>query len=175
MGGEKGSMWRSGNAGRVGGKSGRIGRVQDIVDELTPGVCAAGVDDLVLRDGDGVEEKLAHESESGGVAGRKTVLGDGGEEFSEDVIDVDSSKEFTGRRLGDVGADGFGLEKLALDASMEQAERGVAVLAEHAAFAAVGEMELAKMRMIGGGAFFGHGSSFVEAMKQGSKDVTKNE
>jgi len=158
MGARKGSMWRSGNAGRVRGKSGGIGRVQDVADKLSPGVCATGVDDPVLHKGDGVEEKLAHKGESGSVAGRKTVLGDGGEEFSEDVIDVGGGEIFTGRRFGNEGADGFGLEELALGASMEEAKRGVAVLAQHAAFAAVREMELAEMRMIGGGAFFGHGS-----------------
>jgi hypothetical protein len=142
---------------------------------LTPSVGATGVDDLVLDKGDRVEEKLAHEGESGGVAGGKTVLGDGGEEFSEDVIDVGGGEIFTGRRFGNESADGFGLDEVALGTSVEEAKRGVAVVAQHAAFAAVREMELAKMRMIGGGAFFGHGSSFGEAMKQGSKDVTKSE
>jgi hypothetical protein len=67
---------------------------------LTPGVGATGIDDLVLHNGDGVEEKLANKGESGGVAGRKTVLGDGGEEFSEDMIDVGGGEEFTGGGFG---------------------------------------------------------------------------
>jgi len=143
---------------RGAGKPGGIGRVQDVAHELTPGVGAAGVDDLVLRQGDGVEKELAHEGEIGGVTGRKTVLRDSGKELSKDVVDVYSGKEFTGGRFGNGGADGFRLEKLTLRTSMEQAEGRVFVVAQHAALAAVGEMELAEMRIIGSGAFFGHGS-----------------
>jgi len=68
------------------------------------------------------EEKLAHEREIGGVAGRETVLRDGGEKFAEDVIDVDGGEEFTGRGFGNGGAYGFGLEELALGAGVEKAE-----------------------------------------------------
>jgi hypothetical protein len=145
------------------------------VDELTPGVGATGIDDLVLHNGDGVEEKLANKGESGGVAGRKAVLGDGGEEFSEDMIDVGGGEEFTRGGFGKKRAERFGLEELAFCAGVEDTEGGVVLAAQHAALASVGELKLAEMRMIGGGAFFGHGSSFVEAMKQGSKDVRKSE
>jgi hypothetical protein len=125
---------------------------------LAPSVGATGIDDLVLHNGDGLEEKLAHEGESGGVAGWKAVLSDGGEEFSEDMIDVGDGEIFTGRRFGKEGADGLGFENLALGAGMEDAQIGVILAAQHAAFASVGELKLAEMRMIGGGAFFGHGS-----------------
>lgn len=110
------------------------------------------------HNGDGLEEKLANKGESGGVAGRKAVLGDGGEEFSEDMIDVGGGEIFTGRRFGKKRAEGFGLEELAFGAGMKDTESGVILAAQHAAFAPVGELELAEMRMIGSGAFFGHGS-----------------
>jgi len=47
----------------------------------------------------------------------------------------------------------------------------VLVVTQHAAFAAVGEMELAEMRIIGSGAFFGHENSFREVMKQRGKNI----
>lgn len=107
---------------RVGGKPLGVGGVQDVVNELTPGVGATGVDDLVLGQGDGVEEELAHKGEIGGVAVWETVLGNGGEKLAEDVIDVDSGEEFAGRRFGNGGADGFGFEELSLGAGVEEAE-----------------------------------------------------
>jgi hypothetical protein len=122
-----------------------------------------------------LEEKLANKGESGGVAGRKTVFSDGDEEFSEDMIDVGGGEEFTRGGFGKQRAECFGLEELAFGASVEDTKSGVILAAHHAAFASVGELKLAEMRMIGGRAFFGHGSSFVEAMKQGSKDVRKSE
>lgn len=125
---------------------------------MTPGVGATGVDDLVLHNGDGVEKKLANKGESGGVAGRKAVLGDGGEEFSEDMIDVGGGEEFARRGFGEQRAERFGLEELAFGAGVEDTESGVIVAAQHAAFASIGKLKLAEMRMIGGGAFFGHGS-----------------
>jgi len=138
---------------------------------LTPGVGAAGVDDLVLCQGDGVEEELAHEGEIGSVTWRETVLRDGREKFAKNVIDVDSGEEFTGGGFGNGSADGFGFEELTLRTSMEQAEGRVFVVAQHAALAAVGEMELAEMRIIGSGAFFGHGSSLRGVMEQRGKEA----
>jgi hypothetical protein len=41
---------------------------------------------------------------------------------------------------------------------VEDTESGVILAAQHAAFASIGELKLAEMRMIGGGAFLGHGS-----------------
>jgi hypothetical protein len=145
------------------------------MDQLTPGVSATGIDDLVLHKRDGVEEKLADKGEGGGVARWKAVLSDGGEEFSEDMIDVGGGEEFARRGFGKQRAERFGLEELAFGAGVEDTESGVILAAQHAAFAAVGELKLAKMRIIGSGAFLGHGSSFVEAMKQGSKEVRKSE
>jgi hypothetical protein len=125
---------------------------------LTPGIGAAGIDDLVLHKGDGLEEKLANKSESSGVAGWKAVLSDGGEEFSEHMIDVGGGEEFARGGFGKQRAECFGLEELAFGAGVEDTESGVIVAAQHTAFASVGELKLAEMRMIGGGAFFGHGS-----------------
>jgi hypothetical protein len=144
------------------------------MDELTPGVGATGIDDLVLHKRDGMEEKLADEGESGGVARWKAVFSDGGEEFSEDMIDVGGGEEFARGGFGKQRAKCFGLEELAFCAGVEDTESGMILAAQHAAFAAIGELKLAEMRMIGGGAFFGHGSSFEEVMKQGSKDLRKS-
>jgi len=135
------------------------------VDEVAPEIVILGVDDFILDFRDGVEKELAEVSEDGGVAHRETVLGDGGEELAEDVVDVDGGEVFAGGRRGDLPAELLGFQELALGEGMEDAESGVALLAEHAAFASVGELEPAEMGMIGGGAFFGHGSSFREVRR----------
>jgi len=164
-------MERSGEAGRIGtlrGAGACLGGSkggEGIVDEVAPEIVILGVDDFILDFRDGVEKELAEVSEDGGVANRETVLGDGGEELAEDVVDVDGGEVFAGGRRGDLPAELLRFKELALGEGMEDAESGVALLAEHAAFASVGELEPAEMGMIGGGAFFGHGSSFREVRR----------
>src|SRR5713226_4922742 len=168
---ETNNMERSGEAGRIGirvrggiGLGGRKGG-EGVVDEVAPEVGILGVDDSILDFRDGVEKELAEVSEDGGVANGETVLGDSGEELAEDVVDVDGGEVFAGGRRGDLPAELLRFEELALGEGMEDAESGVALLAQHAALASVGELEFAEMGMIGVGAFFGHGSSFREVRR----------
>jgi len=135
------------------------------VDKVAPEVGILGVDDFVLDLRHGLEKELAEVSEDGGVASGEAVLGDGGEELAENVVDVNGSEVFAGRRSGDLAAQLIGLDELALGATMENAESGMILVPEHAALAAVGKREKTKMRIVCGGAFSGHGSSFEEEAK----------
>ena len=58
------------------------------MDEVAPEVGILGVDDFILDFRDGLEKELAEVSEDGGVASGEAVLGDGAEEFAENVVDV---------------------------------------------------------------------------------------
>jgi hypothetical protein len=111
---------------------------------------------LFFDAGNGVEHKLADVGEDGSVAGRDAALGQGNEEFAEDIVDIGGGHESTGDGGGDFGAEALGFEELHLVVGVEKAKRGVALVTEHAAFAAVGELKLAKMRIVGSGTFSGH-------------------
>jgi hypothetical protein len=121
-------------------------------------VAALSVDDFAADQGDGLEKKLADVGEQGGVARRDAILGDGGEEFAEDVVDVGGGVEVSGKRSGEVPAKAFGFEELALGAGVEDAQGWVILVAGHAALSAVGEREVAEMGIVGSGSFSSHGS-----------------
>jgi hypothetical protein len=113
-----------------------------------------------LFDGrDGLEEELADIGESGGVARGDAILGQGGEDFAEDVIDVGGVEEIAGEGSGQFGADALGFEKLLLFAGVERAEPGMREVAKHAATAAVGIREMAQIVIIGVGTLDGHGET----------------
>src|SRR5258708_23199967 len=121
--------------------------------------------DCVLKFVEGEEQELANEGEVAGVAGRDAVLGDGLKEFAEDEVDVRGGHESAGESGGELGAEAVRFDDLALGASVEDAERRMIVLAEHATDAAVGERELAERGIVdcdaGTGLFwFRHGFSF---------------
>jgi hypothetical protein len=61
------------------------------------------------------------------------------------VVDVGGGEEVAGESGGEFGADAFGLDALALFARMERAKAGMIRVAQHAAAAAVGEREMAKI------------------------------
>ena len=67
----------------------------------------------------------------------------GGEQFAEDEVDVGGGHELAGDGGGDLGTEALGFKKLHLVTGVEEEERGVAVVAEHATTAAVGSLELA--------------------------------
>jgi hypothetical protein len=141
------AAWESGEAGRIAVR-GRAGTYlggskssEGIVDEVAPEVGILGVDNFVLDFRDGLEKELAEVSEDGGVASGETVLGDGGEELAEDVVDINGGEVFAGGGSGDLPAQLIGLDELALGASMENAESGMILVPEHAALAAVGKRE----------------------------------
>jgi hypothetical protein len=121
---------------------------------------------FVLDITEGVEQEVAYVSEDGGVAGRDTVLHEGGEEFAEDEVDVRGGQEVAAERSSELGAEAMGFEDLLFLVSMEKAEGRVILLTQHAALAAIGEKELAEMRIVGRRSFSGHGNL-------GRKDVTK--
>src|SRR5213082_3557981 len=99
-----------------------------------------------------LEQELGDEGEVGGDARRDAVLRDGFEQFAEDEVDVGGGHEAAGERGGELRAEAIGFEKLTLGAGVENAERGMIRLAQHAAEASVGERELAEGRFIEGGA-----------------------
>jgi len=101
---------------------------------------------------EGLEQELGDEGEVGGDARRDAVLRDGFEELAEDEVDVGGGHEAAGERGGKLRAEAIGFEKLTLGAGVENAERGMVRLAQHAAGAAVSERELAEGRFIEGGA-----------------------
>ena len=100
----------------------------------------------------GEEQELADEGEVGGVAGRDAVLGDGLEEFAEHEVDVCGGHQSAGKRSGELGAEPVGFDNLALSAGVENAERRVIVLAEHATGAVVSKRELTERGFVGGDA-----------------------
>jgi len=123
--------------------------------------------DFVLKFVEGEEQELANEGEVAGVAGRDAVLGDGLKEFAEDEVDVRGGHETAGESGGELGAEAVRFDDLALGASVEDAERRMMVLAEHATDAAVGERELAERGIVDGDAgtglfWFIHGFPLAE-------------
>ena len=90
-----------------------------------------------------MEQELADVGEEGGVASRKAVLCDGGEELAEDEVDIGGGEEVAGEGGRDFRANLMRFEELPLGAGVEGAEPRM-VVAEHAAAAAVGEVELAE-------------------------------
>jgi hypothetical protein len=92
---------------------------------------------------EGVEHELADVGEDGGGACRDAVLGSGGEEFAENEVDVGGGHELAGEGGGEFGADTLGFQKLHFIVGVEETERGMGVVTEHATAAAVGSLELA--------------------------------
>lgn len=91
----------------------------------------------------GVEHELAEVGEDGGGAWRDAVLGGGGEEFAENEVDVGGGHKLAGEGGGEFGANTLGLQKLHFIVGVEEAERGMGVVTEHATAAAVRSLELA--------------------------------
>src|SRR5712664_1216546 len=144
---------RGGGSGRIGGGGaerlggeiveGGIGEAGGIVEHLVPRLVLIYEGVFLLEVGEGVEHELADIGEDGGVAGWDAVLGRGGEEFAENEVDVRSGHELAGEGGGEFGAEALGFEKLHLVAGVEGTKRGMSGVAEHAAAAAVGSLELA--------------------------------
>jgi hypothetical protein len=114
--------------------------------------------EFFLDGGDGVKKKLADVREDGGVARRNAVLGDGGEEFAEDMVDVRGSEEIPVVGGGDFCAEAVRFAELEFFAGVEETEGRVIVVTGHAAAAAVNELKLATSRDTRIGICFRHGS-----------------
>jgi hypothetical protein len=96
------------------------------------------------------KQEFADESQVGGVAGRYAVLSDGFVEFAKGEIDVRGGHEPASEGGGEFGAEAVGFDDLALGTSVENAERWMILLPQHAAGAAVGERELTERGFVGG-------------------------
>lgn len=115
-----------------------------------------GEGELLFDVGEGGEHDLAHVGEGEGFADGDAVLGDGDEEFAGDVVDVGGGEEAAVEGGGDFVAEALGLEELKFLAGVEGAERGMGRVAQHAAGAAVGELELAAESVAGAGICVGY-------------------
>ena len=102
---------------------------------------------------EGLEEELGNVGEGAGVAAVHATGGDVGEEFSQDEIDSDGILEVAaeGEEFGADFCGGLELEKFAV---VEEAELAGGVMKEHAAAAAVGELEVAAVFGVCGARFF---------------------
>ncbi len=111
---------------------------RDVVTEH--GVVGTGVlhgrVEFTFYAGDGLEEELAEVAEGGGRLARDAFLGESGEDFAEDVVDVGDGVELA-RKGGKLGSELVGFEKLLFFAGVKDAESGMAFLSGHAAGAAV--------------------------------------
>ncbi len=98
-----------------------------------------GCIDFAFDAGNGLEEKLAEVAKRGGRLVRNTFFGESGKDFAKDVVDVSDGIELAGKG-GKLFSELVGFEKLLFFAGVEDAESGMALFAEHATAAAVGEL-----------------------------------
>jgi hypothetical protein len=96
--------------------------------------------EFVFDAGDGLEQELAEVTEGVGGLMRDSLFGEGGEDFAEDVVYVGDRVELAGKGR-ELGSELFRFETLILFPRVVDAERGMAVFAEHAAEAAIGGLE----------------------------------
>lgn len=137
-------------AGRNG--FGRIGKVDGLALHGFPGFVFVLEAVFVLEVIERLEQELGDEGEVRGNARLDAVLGDGLEELAEDEVDVGGGHETVGERSGKLRAKMIGFEKLALGASVKNAERRMVRLAQHATSAAVGKPKLAEAGFVVGDA-----------------------
>jgi hypothetical protein len=138
------------------GEGGRRGERGGSVEGFGPLLEFVGEGELLFDVGEGGEQDLAEVGECGGFAEGDAVLCGGDEEFAEDVVDVGGGEKIALEGCGDLGAQALGLEELELFAGVEDAEAGMGGGAEHAAGAAVGELEFAAWGDSGAGICVGH-------------------
>ncbi len=135
--------WRGGGGGYGCGHGGGTGKRGGFCQHSVPRLVFVYEGVFLFDARERVEHELADVGEDGGVAGWDAVLGQGGEEFAEDEVDVGGGHEITADGGGDLGTEALGFEELHFVAGVEEAKSGVAVVAEHAATASVGSLELA--------------------------------
>jgi len=146
-----------GFGGGIGiGEGGRSGEGGGGVEDFVPVGEFVVERELLFDVGEAREHDLAHVGEGESFADGDAVLGDGDEEFAEDVVDVGGGEEAAVEGRGDFVAEALGLDELKFLAGVEGAERGMGRVAQHAAVAAVGELELAAECVGGAGISIGH-------------------
>ncbi len=89
--------------------------------------------------GDGLEEELAEVAKRVGRLVRDALFCESRKDLAQDVVDIRDGVELAGKG-GKLGSELIGFEKLLFFAGMKDAERGMVLLAEHTAGAAVGEL-----------------------------------
>ena len=94
--------------------------------------------------GDGLKKKLAEVGEGGRMAGKDAAVGQGLEDFGQDVVDVRAIVEVAGEG-SEFLAEFVGFEELLFFADVEGAKARMAFHAEHAAAATVGELALTEI------------------------------
>jgi hypothetical protein len=98
-----------------------------------------GPEEFVSHVGNRLEEKLAEVGEGGRMAGGDAAVGQGFEDFGQDVVDVGAVVEVAGEG-GKFLAELIGFEELLFFAHVEGAKGGMALHAEHTATATIGEL-----------------------------------
>ena len=109
-----------------------------------------------------------HESDGGTAV--DAAFGEGGEDSTEDVVDIGRGVEVAGQRGGDFRAKLLSFEVLLLDVGVIVAERWMAAGAEHAAAATIGIAEKTGLTGIGG-TFGSHGKTSDEVRMLGGNEV----
>jgi hypothetical protein len=118
--GERGEVF----LGRIG-EGGRGGERGGIVEDFIPVIEFVGEGELLFDVGEGREHDFAQAGEGEGFADGDAVLGDGDEEFAEDVVDVGGGEEAAVEGGGDFVAEALGLDALKFLAGVESAESGM--------------------------------------------------
>jgi hypothetical protein len=93
---------------------------------------------FVFQVGKSLEKELSNIGQGSGVACCDAALREGLKDLGENVVDVGAVVEFA-RKRGKLSGERFSFEKLGPLLRMQDAKRGVAGLAEHAAAAAFAE------------------------------------
>jgi hypothetical protein len=135
----------------------RVLGIDAAIEQFAPGLEAVANFGFAGDLGHGVEPDLAEIGEGGGLFLGDAVLGEGGEDFAEDVDYVGAGDEVAGEGRRDFGAQLAGFQKLEFGLGVEGTQLGMFGMAKHEAAAAVGEWELAEFVVGLIGAFFGHG------------------
>ena len=118
---------------------------------FVPSAVAADGLDFMLDGAEAVEKQLANVGKDGDVARGDAFVGKKREELAEDVVDVIGGLELAGKG-GELGADISGLDFVAFEAGVMEAESGMGWATQHAApmAAGVGEEAAAGIGGIGG-------------------------
>jgi hypothetical protein len=103
-----------------------------------------GPEEFVSHVGNGLKKELAEIGEGGGIAGGDAAVGQGFEDFGQDVVDVRAVVQVAGKG-GEFLAELVGFEELLFFADVEGAKARMAFHAEHSATAAVGELTFAEI------------------------------
>lgn len=136
----------------IGGDGRRIRETLGLHVQFDPMLVVAAHIEFGLQLVEGKKQEFANEGQVGGVAWRCAVLGDGLVELAKGKIDVRGGHEPARESGGEFGAEAVGFDNLTLGTSVENAERGMILLAKHAAGAAVGKRVLTERGFVGGDA-----------------------